>query len=284
MPHWESTLSRRVLSPILPKTLRALQSQSFDLLVQTPGEELKCYFHEVSDRLKIWLKPYVDLQDFEYVYPTCGITEGLTHWLTSEQRSVYILKGEYEWAKKVRPVKILEKSDHIPPNGILYLSTPFSSDGRYQQNLPSLLSSGPSVALDLAYLCTTKPREIQLTPQVEKVFFSFSKSHGLNSAGAGFCFSRSEWPLLQPLINVGYLRSNPLRVAEIIIKNFAADEVYETLRPHQLNLCEKYGWNPSDSVLLATSSDPSFDFLKRADGTNRLCITKLLEEKISSLS
>ena len=55
------------------------------------------------------------------------------------------------------------------------------------------------------------------------------------------------------------------------MKNFDIDYVYKSLSKKQLEVCNEYGFIPSDSVWLATTDNPVYDKFKRGDSA-RLCL------------
>jgi hypothetical protein len=62
-------------------------------------------------------------------------------------------------------------------------------------------------------------------------------------------------------------------VAESVISNFDIDYIHNTLKNHQHAVCAKLDFVPSDSVWLATTTDPAYDKFKRGD-CNRVCIAE----------
>ena len=81
-----------------------------------------CYdttLKKYSTHIKEWLKPVIDLSDF-YVYPTNGITEGLTYWMSKEKRSLYRETGDYEWVENTG-------------KDIHYITCPSSKDGNLEK-------------------------------------------------------------------------------------------------------------------------------------------------------
>lgn len=67
-------------------------------------------------------------------------------------------------------------------------------------------------------------------------------------------------------------------LGEHLIQNVNPEIVFNTLRPLQIQVCEELNLTPSDTIWLATSTDPMYNKFKRGN-TNRLCIADLIKEK-----
>lgn len=212
---------------------------------------------EYNTSIVDWLKPIIDLSDF-YVYPMNGITEGLNWWYNRENRAVWLQSGDYQW--------ITNKNSNN--DTIKYQSIPSAING----NMTNILS-GP-VALDLAYVGSTAIKPITIHDNVEFAFYSLSKSFGVRNIRTGWFFSRKEDLKLKSLIySAKYYNYYAHSIAESIIANFAVDYIHNTLHSHQLQICQSLNLTPSDSVWLATTTDPAYNKFKRGD-TNRVCIAK----------
>lgn len=212
--------------------------------------------------IKKWLSPTIDLSDF-YVYPINGITEGLNYWSGKEQRKITKKNGDYEWVD----------STTVGTDEIRYVSVPSSIDG----NFAELDYDGP-IALDIAYVGTTKPQYIPMSENIEFVFYSLSKPFGLKNIRTGWYFTRRPDIKLYNLhIKSNYYNYFSHKIAELVIENFTIDYVYDRMKNIQLEVCQKMSLTPSDCVWLATSDDNVYDEFKRAD-TNRLCITEFMKE------
>lgn len=206
-----------------------------------------------------WLRPVADLSDF-YVYPTAGITGGLDYWLSQETRSIVVDRGDYEWVN--------ERSG----NGrIKYMSSPSSIDGNWR-TIPTSLP----VALDLAYVGTTPPHQLEIPDNVEYVFYSLSKPFGLSGFRTGWLFTRKRDPRLHRMIyRADYYNTIAQRLAEEIIARYDVNHIYDRMATRQNSVCKQFNLSPSDCVWLATSTDPQYDEFRRADRA-RLCLTEFM--------
>lgn len=217
---------------------------------------------EYSTNIIDWLQPIIDLSSY-YVYPMNGITEGLNWWYNREPRSVIINQGDYQWITPTNRNK--EK--------ILYISCPSAINGNYieiPKNLP--------VALDLAYVGSADIKKIDISSNVEYVFYSFSKTFGVRNLRTGWLFTKNKDEKLDNLIHgAKYYNYFANQVSEEIIKNFPIDYIYKKFVLQQKKLCEDLSILPSDVVWLATSKDKIFDKFERIPNLNRLCLAKLFE-------
>jgi hypothetical protein len=209
-----------------------------------------------------WLSPIIDLSNF-YVYPINGITEGLNWWYYKEKRQVVLNEGEYQW--------IQEK---LGNDGLIkYQSVPNSSDGNFIQvptNIP--------VALDLAYVGSTKIKKIPVTDNIEYVFYSLSKSFGVSNIRTGWLFTKKPDSKLDSLIyQAKYYNYFAHNISECIINNFDIDYIYTKLENQQKSLCNKLDLIPSDSVWLATSNSNDYAKYRRKDNIARICLSGVYE-------
>lgn len=210
--------------------------------------------HPYSTKIIDWLKPIVDLSGFQ-VYPMNGITEGLNWWANQETRGITTGPGEYQW---VRPTG----------DDLYYQSIPSSQDGNFRG-----YPKDKPVALDLAYVGSTPIQRIDIHDNVERAFFSFSKSFGVWGIRTGYYFVREKDPRLEDLIyGAKYYNQTAQAVGETIIENFAIDYVYSRLCTLQAKICEIMGFTPSDSVWIATTDDIKYERYRRGTNRARICL------------
>jgi len=209
-----------------------------------------------------YLRPYVDLSNFEYIYPVNGITEALNYWQWQENRTIEITPGDYQW--------VTGKTD----GEVVYVSNPTSYDGNFR-NIPD----DRPVVLDLAYLLSTAKQHITITDNVERVFFSFSKCFGLRNYRIGYYFSRKPDQRLQALHqSAKYYNYYSMGLGEHLMNCVDPAVVYRTLEPYQRNICAELNFEPSDALWLANTQDPVYNKFKR-NYTNRICIADLIKEQ-----
>tara|TARA_B100001057_G_C22859867_1_gene954057 strand:+ start:1450 stop:2205 length:756 start_codon:yes stop_codon:yes gene_type:complete len=221
-------------------------------------EGLKCDLDGIyaySTSIVDWLKPVVDLSNF-HVYPMNGITQGLDWWYDKERRSVTMERGDYQWIYPKAGIKRIH-----------YVSVPSAIDGNYID-----IPKDTPTAVDLAYVGSTAVKKIELPKNVEYVFYSFSKPFGVRNVRTGWIFTRNPDTRLDAITNSAkYYNYYANSVAETIINKFDIDYVWNALKDKQIDVCNTYGFTPSDSVWLATTNNPAYDKFKRGD-VNRLCL------------
>lgn len=222
-------------------------------------DSVKPYSTEIVN----WLKPIIDLSDY-YVYPTNGITEGLNWWYYQEPRTVYLDTGDYQW--------IENKPGNL--SMIKYQSVPNSANG----NFCGMPTSTP-VALDLAYIGSTKIQKINISNNVECVFYSLSKSFGVSNLRTGWLFTKTPDKKLEALIgSAKYYNYFAHNIAETIINNFDIDYIHRTLEDQQKSVCDKLDLKPSDSVWLATTDSVEYSKFRRKDNIARICLAGVYEK------
>lgn len=213
--------------------------------------------------IKKWLAPIVDLTDFS-VYPMNGITEGLNWWIQNSPHNIWRNDGDYQWIDLIN-----NRMD--PPTA--YQSIPSAIDGNFKE-----ISSHQSVALDLAYIGSTTIKRMEITKNVNHVFFSLSKPFGLRNIRTGWYFSRNPDAKLEALINSAkYFNYYAADVAEKVISNFDIDYVYNSISTKQKTICTLLDLTPSDSVWLATTNDLDYKKFRRSGETARVSLSGVYE-------
>ena len=211
-----------------------------------------------STNIVKWLQPIIDLSKF-YVYPINGITEGLNWWAGTSKYNIWSEIGEYQWVEHIR--------GRLHPT-IVYQSIPSAIDG----NFKNIITDSP-VAIDLAYIGSTDIKKIDLPDNVEYAFYSLSKSFGVGNIRTGWYFTKHKDNRLHDLIyGAKYYNYFAHRIAEQIISNFSIDYVFNTLQNNQLEVCDQLNFIPSDSVWLATTTDPEYKKFRRRDDVARICL------------
>lgn len=204
-----------------------------------------------------WLSPVIDLTDW-HVYPMNGITQGLDWWYDKEQRSVYMDEGDYQWIKP---------KGNMYEDSVQYASTPSAIDGNWRLQSPV----SPHV-LDLAYVGSTSVQRLDVAENCERVFYSFSKPFGVRNVRTGWMFTRTPDQRLEALTHSAkYYNYYANAVSEAIMSHFDIDYVYQSLRAKQESVCARYGFEPSDSVWLAQTTDKRYEKFIR-DKVARLCL------------
>lgn len=212
--------------------------------------------------IKSWLAPVIDLEKF-YVYPVNGVTGAIDWWVSREKRGIKKHTGDYEWVDQTG-------------DQVLYMSCPSSIDGNHVE-----IPTDIPVVLDIAYVGSTPAQRIDLPSNVEKVFFSLSKSYGINNVRTGWYFTkRPDYKLHKLVYEAGYYNRYANQISESLIENFDLTYAYNKLKYYQQRVCEKYDLQPSQCVWLANSTKDIYSDYVRAGDTARLCITDLIKKEI----
>lgn len=248
--------SSAVRTNVLPEVKKVVDkiSPDYDSITQYKTDIVK------------WLSPIIDLKDY-HVYPMNGCTEGLNWWYNNEDRGVKIIQGDYQWI-----------TPKIGSTNVRYISMPSSIDGNFR-----LLPNDLPIALDLAYVGSTKIKSISKKHNIEYVFFSLSKSFGVRNIRTGWLFTKKPQKKLEDLVyGAKYYNYYAVSIGETIINNFDIDFVYNRLFKEQKEVCQIMRFNPSDSVWLANTNNIDYAKFMR-DGKNaRLCLAGVYNEKEQS--
>ena len=231
-----------------------------------PRSELRERLFSVVNNLMSWLKPHLDLGEFDSVYPTSGISQGLQVWLLHEKRKVFRLRGDYRYLDEVsEDIIVVDSVDDVPDSadGIFYLSSPSSRDGNLFKDWDRLKDKKFSLALDLAFHGTAPMAKVPITSNVEFVFYSFSKPFGVPSLRAGWMFARKPMPSLEAMLEVGYLPYLHLTTTERIINKFSPDFCYQWLHPFRDSVCSQADLVSADSVFVGLSESLVYEKFRR---------------------
>lgn len=259
---------KAVYSVLLPEVAELIKKSISEFYVHTSEKEaLDQYRWDTVGKFKWWIKDMVDLSEFKHAYPINGVTQAIEQWLLSYNGNVKLYPGEYGWLQVQRPWV----GENAGPYETAYISNPFSSTGSFHNRhesteLPTLL--------DCAFVGSTSKHRINITPNVSAVAFSFSKGFSLNLFRTGLLFSREPIEALDTWLSFNYHNQIALYIMKTVMDNFPVDYVYNKFRSTQLDICSENDLTPSDSVFLATSTDPKYDHYKRGDGVNRLCLSR----------
>lgn len=245
--------SLAVRTTVLPEVRKLVDT------VKPDYDSVKVY---KTDIIK-WLRPIINLEGYS-VYPMNGCTEGLNWWYGKERRGVEMTQGDYQW---IKPTDRCGK--------IVYMSIPSAIDGNFKE-MPLL----DPVALDLAYVGSTKIQYIHNFGNIEYVFYSLSKAFGLRNIRTGYLFTKKPDPDLEALTNSAkYYNYYAQEVAETVINNFDIDYVYNRLNKQQTKVCGELDFTPSDSVWIATTTNKEYEKFRRQGNIARICLAGVYNEE-----
>jgi len=243
-----------------------------------------------------WVKEIIDLEQFPYCYFVNGATDAIHHWVLTEKRDWQRLEGEYEYADAIGPKSTVccdvpgqymndqtgrsAIGANIDPNKPLFVSIPSAADGNYFNPQAKRELECP-VILDCTYVSSTKIQKINVPKNTEQVFFSFSKGFGLVGQRLGLVYTKEPHATLHRLKEFENWNYGGVKTIELIMSNFAVDEMWNMYKEQQIKICKEYDFKPSDCFFLATTRDPYYMRRRRMrwNDTARICITSLIDEE-----
>jgi hypothetical protein len=219
-----------------------------------------------------WVHDITDLSDFPYCYVTNGTTDAIHHWLQTEDRQWQYIKGDYEYPNMIDAGTEIDHSYFIDPHKVLYLSNPFAGDGMFRD-----VEVDCPVILDCTYVSATAKQRIHIPKNTEQVMFSFSKGFGMIGNRCGLVYTKKPHKTLHLLKEFENWNYATVKTMDLIMSNFAVDEMFDENRGRQLALCSEYSLIPADVFFLAQSGDNYYKRRRRMfdSPTARLCLTPL---------
>jgi hypothetical protein len=238
-----------------------------------------------ADQVRAFLKPVIDLDEYQWAYPTNGIHDSIDMMCAGvEEYQVFL--GEYRYPTFVkRPVHVAKDVNDLMPGVPLYMSNPFSANGNYDDRYDEVINGDKDIEvyLDLAFIGTTGPLKINHNKKVRQIFWSVSKPYGLGLLRAGIRFSRREEILQRELQGVGYFNHAIIDVFKAVTLSSSVTAKKSEYRTMQDAVCKQFNLTPSDSYLLGTTRDEAWDRFKRDTGVNRVCLTSAYESMLKDL-
>ena len=222
-----------------------------------------------------WVHNIVDLTEFPYCYVTNGTTDAIQQWLLTEDRGYQYIAGDYEYPNIVKQGTEIDHAYFIDPNKVLYISNPAAGDG----NFKNVEVSCP-VILDCTYISSTNIQRINVPENTEQVMFSFSKGFGMIGQRLGLVYTKEPHKTLHLLKQFENWNYGSVRTMDLLMTNFTVDDMWNKHREKQIDICNDYGFNPSDCFLLATTKDKYYRRRRRMrDNENaRISIPLLFDE------
>ena len=231
---------------------------------------------ECAKKIKKYLHPLIDVNSFDFCYPTNGIHESIDHFAI-KVKQYQIFEGEYRYPTILnKPINVATSVNSLLPGVPLYMSNPFSATGNFDPRYDEVGSRDLCpIYLDLAFGGTTGENKIKMYDCVEQVFWSCSKAYGVNLLRAGVRFSKKEELLQREIQGAGYFNSTIIDVFDTVISHSTVFEKKQKYQNLQKQICEQFDLVPSDSFLVGTTNDTAWDRFKRENGINRVCLTPI---------
>jgi hypothetical protein len=260
------------VTPIrLPSIINQLQI--VDRFVEPIGNS---EINDICSEVKEWYNPLIQLDQFRYSYlMNNGITQGL-ETLGLMYKNIHLLQGDYFWLKTIKAG--LEVNEKVPCE-ISYASCPSAVDG----NVVNTTWPSKMHILDGAYIGTSLTKT-PIPENTEIVLLGFSKNLGIPELRSGIIFSKKPIQHLEIFQKTfGYVGPGVFRSALKICRDMSITSLAETLKHYQEKFCKLHTeLIPSDSALLATTEDLSYNFYKRPNGIMRVPLGESITTSIEN--
>ena len=280
------------------ETLLHTQKASETYFSRGSGEATKA-LDEVEATHRKWVSKMIDLSEFPYCYYVHGVTDAIHHWEMSDKRAWQKLcYGEYGYRDLIGTKgsvtcdvhgQHMDEDTHraaipglVDPIKPLYISIPSSADGNIFYPKVDSWNNKPPVILDCTYVSSTNIKTIEVPETTEQVFFSFSKGFGLVGQRLGLVYTKEPHPTLHRLKEFENWNYGGVKTMQLMMDNFAVDTMWNRYRSKQIEICEEYGFEPSDCFYLATTHDKYYTRQRRMKWNDaaRICLTPLFEDYI----
>jgi hypothetical protein len=210
-------------------------------------------------------------------YLTTGVTDVFDKTYIKYNK-IGIFPGEYSYHIMVLEEYLDESriTYDLTEADIIIVSHPFSADGLSSREKLQLADSyNKPILVDCAYFGACSNISFDFTPykNIVSVAFSLSKVFGTGSLRIGLLYTKDFYPYAiwdewsyQLHSNVDYHYN--------LIDKIGPDDLAKQFKKQQLNLCDKYKLQPSDTVLFGLDNSERYTDYKRHN-INRICLSKL---------
>lgn len=275
-----TNVSERIFAPTLLTVQQEITSLVLDQRSAFAPNWKSSFFDEEISSLRKTIEEWIhlkDLKEYSFFSLEDGVTGCLNKWIAEEKRPIQMFEGDYKWISCFKKnIKYLKSIEEINKNSVLYVSNPSAIDGNYLSHWDEILSSNAPIVLDCVYYGAAASKNLKLTSNVEKVFFSLSKNFGLSRFRAGFSFSRfCPWEY-RAIQHYGYYNYLTTQIIPLLAQKFPIDYLYRKLHLTQNKVCKELGLLPSHVVYMSRVNNLNKEqpYLR-----TRYCITDQLIKK-----
>ena len=210
-------------------------------------------------------------------YLTVGVTDVFDKTYIKYDK-IGIFPGEYSYHRMI----LDEHSDktrityNLAEADIIIVSHPFSADGLSSiEKLRLADSYNKPILVDCAYFgaCSNISFDFTSYKNIVSVAFSLSKVFGTGNLRMGLLYTTDFYPYAIWNEWNYHLYSN-VDCHYNLIDKIGPDDLAKQYKKQQLDLCNKYKLQPSDTVLFGLDYSERYDSYKRHD-INRICLSKL---------
>ena len=240
---------------------------------------------QFADKYKKWIQSSKNavvygLDNYNY-YITDGVTGAFADFeKTYPNLQSVVFRGEYPYhrdtgAKRIEHIMDLQKGQK------LYISYPFAAHGMVHYQFDLILDAcekqGIPVFLDCAYFGACAFPDLHLNKDCIKfVAFSMSKAFATGRCKIGICFTNEIDTYMALLNEYSYVNHISLGIHDYIIDSFSPDYMFDKYRGKQIDICNKFEFDFSDTVFLAYSYQPKTKGFDRDGTVSRYGIADLL--------
>ena len=235
------------------------------------------------------LNTVVGLEDFPIATFSSGTTEAFDKfYLKNLHRRIRYFRGEYMYHQVAgrqyfKEAKFVEDDD-LDSNDVLVLSLPFSDTGNAHPSMEDTLKKcsqlGIPVLLDCAYFGICSNIEFNLNHDcITDVTFSLSKTFPVPHLRIGMRLTRyDDDDSLLVMNKTDYVNRLSCAVGVELLENFSPDTIHQRYQIAQFELCNKLGITPSKCVIFGVDESNAYPQYNRGGNTNRLCLSKYLND------
>lgn len=238
-------------------------------------------------------KEWIGQKDFN-LFPHLNFSQGTTEtfdkfYLKHHTKRLRILKGEYFYhqisSRNYFSGVVWIDEEPLQINDVVIMSCPFSDTGNIPNGFYDILNDCDEkdipVLLDLAYINLT---DLQLDLHfdcIETVTTSLSKVFPLEYDRIGIRLDKSFYDDTMFAYNQNeYINLYSVWYGQQFLKRFDNKWLLEKYRPRQIKMCKELDLEISSSVIFGIDNKNSYNEYNRGGNTNRLCFSKLWDNRI----
>jgi hypothetical protein len=223
-------------------------------------------------------------------FPLRRLTSGNTQafddfYIRHHERTFKFLRGEYPYLSMyARRWDLVNEPAELTRKDALVMSAPFSATGNMHPLFYDMLERadqvGIPVLIDCAFLGITRNLKLQLEHRcIETVCFSLSKAFGAGCFRSGIELSKQNGGPASIQNEWCYVQLLSAKIGLEIARQYSPDYIPEKYRAWQLEICQEFGLEPSDTVVFGLG-DERFGYFDVDGVVNRVCITPSIKSRI----
>jgi hypothetical protein len=210
-------------------------------------------------------------------YLTTGITDVFDKTYIKYNK-IGIFPGEYRYHQMVLEEYTAESriTYNLAEADIIIVSHPFSADGLSSEKKLQLADSyNKPILVDCAYFGVCSNVSFDFTPykNITSVAFSLSKTFGTGNLRIGLLYTNDFYPYAI-WDEWGYRLHSNIHHHYNLIDKIGPDDLAKQFKKQQLDLCNKYELQPSDTVMFGLDNSDRYINYRRHD-LNRICLSSL---------